>query len=246
MMQRLLTVTSGYLKFTFACMLAGTAAFFLTGLAIAAPSTFLIVMVLAAGLFLVVRMEVKSHCHARELSKKTDPSSDPTIDIKALVKYLAFAEATTTVLLSGVYDEIRIDAPALWVSEWHHTYDPTTTPESALMDKAVLEKAKMASAAKDLQQLQRELASHGLYILSISKMPAEEVVKSIRNAVPSGTLPQIFVSHHGATKTERSLSILFLHDTRTPVRVEVVQKLLQKSFQIVRTRGDLQSRSTLS
>jgi len=245
MMQRLLTVTSGYLKFTFACMLAGTAAFFLTGLAITAPTTFLIVMALAVAVFLVVRMEVKSHRHARELSKKNDPTSDPTKDIKALVKYLAFAEATTMVL-SGVNDEIRIDAPALWVSEWHHTYDPTTTPESALMDKAVLEKAKMASAAKDLQQLQKELATHGLYILSISKMPAEEVVKSIRHAVPPGTWSQIIVSHHGASKTERPLSIVFLHDTRTPVRVEVVQKLLQTSFQIVRTGINLQSRSTLS
>src|SRR5260370_38639599 len=117
MMQRLLPVTSGYLKFTFACMLAGTAVFFLTGLAITAPSTVLIVMALAAAGFLVVRMDVKSHRHARELSKKNDPTSDPTKDIKAWGKYLGSSDETTMVF-SGLNEEIRMDSPTLWVSEW--------------------------------------------------------------------------------------------------------------------------------
>ena len=61
MLQRLLDVTSGYLKFTFACMLAGTAIFFFAGLAMAEPRVFLLVVALLAGGYFVVRMEIKSY-----------------------------------------------------------------------------------------------------------------------------------------------------------------------------------------
>lgn len=61
MLQRLLDVTSGYLKFTFACMLAGTAIFFFAGLAMAEPRVFLLVVALLASAYFVVRMEIKSY-----------------------------------------------------------------------------------------------------------------------------------------------------------------------------------------
>jgi hypothetical protein len=60
MLQRLLAVTSGYLKFTFACMLAGTAVFFFAGLAVAEPRVFLLVMALLA-VFASRRLFCRSH-----------------------------------------------------------------------------------------------------------------------------------------------------------------------------------------
>src|SRR5258708_5816842 len=237
MMLRLLSVTSGYLRFTLACMLASTAAFFMAGLAITAPRLFLLFLALSAAAFLLVRVEMKSHRQARELSRKNDPKED----IKALIEYLAFAEATSMVI-SGINDQIKIKTPSLWISEWHHTDDPTTILDGALMDTSFLEKAEIATAIKDLQHLEGELAEHGLYILSVSKMPAEQVVKSIQQNDRRGVWSQIFLSHHGASNLGRPLSIVFLHDTGVPFRVEVVQKLLQTSFQMVRAGIDLRSK----
>src|SRR5579864_2795159 len=186
MIQRVLTVTSGYLKFTFACMLAGTVAFFLAGMAITAPGIFLIVLAVITAVGLIVRDEVMTHRRGRELTKKY---RDPKEQVRAFVEYAAFAEATHITLGGLSHDDIKIDFPkidfpSLWVSEWHHAFDPNTFSSSRLMDKD-LEKAEITSAINDLRLHQSELAAQGFYALSISKMPAEQVVKSIQQAVPS-------------------------------------------------------------
>jgi hypothetical protein len=77
MMQRLLTVSSTYLKFTFACMLGATAVFSLAGLAIASPKIFLPVVAVTLAAFFIVRVEVKSWRHIREISDRTSAVSHP-------------------------------------------------------------------------------------------------------------------------------------------------------------------------
>ena len=232
MMQRLLTVTSGYLKFTFACMLAGTAAFSLAGLAITDFKIFIIVVGIAVAAFLIVRMEVRSHRHARELSKRNDTKAKAQTEIKELVECLALAEATSVLLLS-VSDEIRMmDAPSLWVSEWDYTYDPKAIPPSALLDKAILETTEMSLATKSLTLHQKELAAYGLHTISVSKRPAEQIARSLQ-------WPRIIVTQLGASKAAHPITIIFLHDKGGKFQTEPVEKVLKGSFRIIRDEVDL-------
>lgn len=241
-MQRLLNVTYGYLKFTFACMLGATALFFLAGLAITATTTFLIIMAVALVVFLIVRMEAKSDQHTRELSKKAD---DPKGTAKALVEFIAYAEAANMVLASLGDQKIDVDATSLWISEWSHKYDPKSALQSPLMDKALLEKAELTSALNSLQVYEKELAANGFRILYVSKKPAEVVAKAILHASPKAW-SRMLMSHHESGGAERTLSIVFLHDTKTPFRIDFVENLLKNSFQIVRGGVDLKLKSRVS
>ena len=64
-MHRLFHVTTGYLRFMLATLLAGTTVFFLAGFAITQPKTFAIVIVVGIAAALVVRMELRSVRRAR-------------------------------------------------------------------------------------------------------------------------------------------------------------------------------------
>jgi hypothetical protein len=226
-MQRLISVTSLYLKFTFACMLGGTAIFFLAGLAITDLKVFLIVMTVAVAAFLVVRMEVKSHRHARALGEKNNSKDKNKAEVKALIEYLALAEATSMVFLS-VSDEIRMmDAPSLWVSEWDHTYDPRAIPSNVLLDRDLLEATEMSLATKSLARHQKELAAYGIHTISVSKKPADQIVRTLQ-------WPQRIVVSHATSKAGHPITIIFLHEKGGQVRVELVENLLKGSFRIIR------------
>lgn len=71
-MQRLLTVSSTYLKFTFACMLAGTAVFSLTGLAMTSPKIFLLVIAVAVAAFFIVRGTARRKAITTRLTEPLD------------------------------------------------------------------------------------------------------------------------------------------------------------------------------
>jgi hypothetical protein len=246
-MQRLLTVTTGYLKFTFACMVGGAVIFFLASLALIDPVKFLGVLAVLVAAFLIVHMEVRSHRRTRELSKRPD---DPDADVRALVKYLAFAEATTMAAssidaLTNVTDainEIRMDKAALWVSEWNYSYQPkeVSTP------KAIQEGRDMWLAAFfDLLQHQRNLAVHGLYPLTISMRPLDLVVKTIQ-AKPVAEWSQVLHGSNKSRNTENSISILFLHDKQVPFQVDAVEKVLKDSFHMVRGGIEFQRLSNIA
>ncbi len=69
-MQRVLTVTYGYLKFTFASMLAATVLFTLTSLAITSLRTFFLVVVVGVLIFLLARGEFQTKRRHDELRKR--------------------------------------------------------------------------------------------------------------------------------------------------------------------------------
>ena len=238
MMQRLFHVTSGYLKFTFASMLAATVAFSLVGLAVTAPQIFLIVIAVAIAVFFVVRMEVNTHRHARELGKKNHPE-DQKIDAKAWAQYLAFAEAAT-VLISGLNDDIRIRKPSAWVSEWLYINDPK--PDHHTTDQTKFEKAKMMAAIKAIKFYQKDLEAQGLHIISVSKTPAEDILSSIRTGKHYVHLRTI----NQKPKNERPLTLVFIRDSDVPLRLEVIEGLLKTSFQMVKPGDFTDLKSTPS
>jgi hypothetical protein len=241
MIQRLLDVTSGYLKFTFACMLAGTATFFFMGLAITSPQTFLIVMAIAAGAFLVVRMEVRDRRRARERSKRPEDPDEHERIRQSIVEWLTLAQATTMVV-SSVNRPISTEATSLWISEWDHTYDPKAIPASAFVDETILQKAEISLAINTLRLLERELDAHGLYIVSVSRTPAKELAVAMQQVSP-GSWARISISQHDVSKAKHPISIIFLHEATRKVRTESVEKILQGSFRIFRNGTDLKSDS---
>ena len=241
MMDRLFHVTAGYLKFTFACMLAGTATFFLTGLAITAPKIFVIVMAIAVSAFLVVRIEVRDHLRARERGKKPkDPDEQERIQ-QSLVQWLTLAEAST-MLVYTVTSSIRTKATFLWISEWDHIYDPKAISPTASVDGATLESAEMSLATNTHRLLERELDAHGLYTVSVSRTPAKELATAMQEVSP-GSWARISISQHDASKAKHPISIIFLHEAKRRVRIESVEKILRGSFRIIRSDPDIQSDS---
>jgi len=241
-MQQLLTVTYGYLKYTLVCMAAGTTLFFLSALAMTSPLVFSIVLVGGIGAFFVVRMEIRTKQYYRSISKKRDEPLDPKVIQQSLIDWLTVAEAANMAFASVDSERIGVDATSLWISEWNHTYDPKAIPLEAWRDKAILEKAEMSLALKDLQPIQHELASHGLYIFSISKRPAEQIAQSISKASPSHIWTPIMGPHHG-NKGEHPISIVFLHHKDNTSRKQEAEKLLQGSFRMLREGIDLKPRS---
>jgi hypothetical protein len=238
MMDRLFHVTAGYLKFTFACMLVGTATFFLAGLAITAPKIFVIAMAIAVGAFFVVRMEVRDNRRARERGKKPeDPNEQERIQ-QSLVQWLTLAEAST-MLVYTVSSSIRTRATSLWISEWDHVYDPRAIPPTASLDQATLESAEMSLASNALRLLERELDAHGLHTVSVSRRPAKELATAMQEVSP-GSWARISISQHDASKAKHPISIIFLHEAKRMVRTESVEKILQGSFRMIRSDPDIQ------
>jgi hypothetical protein len=236
MMDRLFHVTAGYLKFIFACMLAGTATFFLIALGISAPKIFFIAMAIAVCAFLVVRVEVRDRRRARERSKRPeDPNESERIQ-ESLVQWLTLAEAST-MLVYTVSSSIRTTATSLWISEWDHVYDPKAISPSGSADEEILRGAEISLAINTLRRLERELVAQGLYTVSVSRTPAKELAAAMQEVSP-GSWARISISQHDASKAKHPISIIFLHEAKHKVRTESVEKILQGSFRVIRSGPD--------
>ncbi len=241
MMHRVLNVTFGYLRFTFACMAGATTLFMLAGLAISTPKAFLVVMLIGLATFFVVRSEIKTHRHALAISKK---AQDPQQDIKAIMGYFALAEAAT-IILSDLSPSIAIRKPSVWVSDWNYRYTPPPIPDPSSIDKGALEKAEILAAVNDLKAYQQELAAHGVHVLSVSKKPARELARSLQTRVRRWSRI-IHIAQRGPYAAAHPISIAFLHDTSEPIRILMVQQVLQNSFHMVERGIDVKPKSTSS
>jgi hypothetical protein len=175
-MHRLLTVTTGYLKYTFAVMLAGTVLFSLAGLAVTQPRVFVIVVLVGIALFFIARIEIKDRERVRK-HRSTVPD-DPKEIAKSLAQLLAFSHATN--VLAGAATISVESAGSIFITEWLHTYDPMyVTPPVDTGDKKHFEEIQLALILKTLKAHEHYLARHGIQILFISASPFEEVIDSI-------------------------------------------------------------------
>ena len=229
MMQRLMHVTSGYLTFTFTCMLAGAAIFLLTGLALTQPRVFFVVLALVLAAFFVVRMEVKAHRHSLELNSIS--MSDPNRLDKSIVEMLAFTEATS-VLLSTLTAEPTLEVSAFWVTEWTLTRDPVLP-----IDKG---EDIMSPALDALRRHYGEIAKYGLRPYLITAKSAEDVIQSMRSKMPSAKFLSIAPTENKIiTPPKHRISIVFIQETPSifsPKQIPLVQKILQASFRLVKTQ----------
>jgi hypothetical protein len=77
MMQRLIYVSFGYLKYTFACMAAATAVFFVAALAITATTKFITVLGAILAIVLIVRNELIPHATSGQSARNSKTHLTP-------------------------------------------------------------------------------------------------------------------------------------------------------------------------
>ena len=163
-MQRLLTVSSTYLKFTFACMLAGTAAFSLSGLAITSPKIFLLIIAVAVAAFFVVRMEVKSWRHAREISDRTSALSDPLE--QSFAEIIALTEAAN-LLVPNRRSEPVDKIASFWFTEWE------------VADHKEIDEQDLAKTLALVKMHGKEILGYGLQPVYVTRQSTNEMLQSL-------------------------------------------------------------------
>jgi hypothetical protein len=164
MMQRLFAVSSTYLKFTFACMLAGTAVFSLTGLAIASPKIFLLVIAVAVAAFFVVRMEVKSWRHAREISDGTSALFNSLEE--SFAEIIALSEAANLLVPNRKSEPVDKIA-SLWFTEW------------AVPDRKEIDEQDLAKTLALVKMHRNEILGYGLQPVYVTRQSANEMLQSL-------------------------------------------------------------------
>jgi hypothetical protein len=175
-MQRILTVTYGYLKFTFNSMLASAILFALAGLSMTSPRAFLVVIILAVPIFLLVRGELqikRKHVEARK--RKDDPDE---FTQESIAQWIAFAQATS-LIVSSMNEPEPTDTVSMVVTEWIHKYDPSTIPVNESSDKTVSEETQMSSVLRDLERHREDLKRAGFSPAFLSRKRASEIMTSI-------------------------------------------------------------------
>lgn len=238
-MHRLFHVTTGYLRFMLATLLAGTAVFFLAGLAITQPKTFAIVIVIGIAAALVVRMELRSLRRAREISQRN--RANPHSRSEAAAELAAFGEG-----LAAAYGPIvlfthsqTIEAPAkiesLLISQWNFNRAPKSDPNARLDDKA-RDEAETDLVVKYLEAHRKELARIGVYPFFVSKAPSQQIIQAMRERPSTRGWGDIVFTHHGSSKPEQTISIGFL-SVSARSWPEQLEMIMQGTFRVV--RGDV-------
>jgi len=150
-MHRLLNVTTGYLKFTFACMLGATALFALTGLAITTPGTVAVVALLGVAVFLVVRMEWKAKRRAWEISARSRGESE--ITPQSIARWLAVSQITSLLFVDDS-EPLPMEAAAIWVCQFTLPNDSKAIPDQA--DKANRDQSVVSMVASTVEHHQKD------------------------------------------------------------------------------------------
>jgi hypothetical protein len=205
MMERLLSVTYGYLKFTFVSMMVAASVFTLAGLAPTSPTYFVAILALGFLLFLTIRSEAKTKRRHQEL-RQQQKSEDLTPE--SLAQWLAFVQATS-LLSTSITDAIPGKALPLLVLDWSYNSDPKLVTVATPMGQPFNEKVKIAFAAAALQRHQGELIKHGFTPVFISTKPAEQILKSLWDKHPDQYGPS------AAGYDEKLISIGFVQHKKT-------------------------------
>jgi hypothetical protein len=231
MMERLLTVTSGYLKFSLICMVGGAVVFALASLAISNPKAFLIVFAIGLVVFFIVRSEINSKRKSLEISRRN--RNNPNAKKEADEEFAAFSAGLTAfsslVLLTNdqmisVPDKVQ----RLLITQW--------APHIDLKPGNVLVGDELAFAAKYIAVHSEELAKIGVYPFFVSASPSNALIKAMHKNPSARGWGNVVFTHHGSAKVEKPISIGFL-STRQGSWPEQLEKIMQDGFRIV--RGDV-------
>jgi hypothetical protein len=238
-MQRLLHVTTGYLRFTVATLLAGTALFFLVGLALTQPRIFTIVACLSVAAFFVVRMEVRSFRHAREISErnKANPHAKSEAEAQVLEFSKALAAAYSPIVFFSRGQAIEAPAPveSLLIGQWN--LGPSFKQQLSNSNDATPSKEdEVDLVLKHLETHRKQLAGLGIYPFFVSRAPSQEIIRVMRTRTQARGWGNVVFTHQGAAPREQTISIGFMSTTPRswPTQLDV---LLRDSFQII--RGDV-------
>jgi hypothetical protein len=144
-------------------------------------------------------------------------------------------------VFSEVAEESIAGVASLWISEWDYAFDQKTNldPNS---ETRTLGKKEIEPIIKSLMGYEPELAKYGVHVISISDKRADQVVHLIRKGRSENELPRMTVSYNQWNKATRPISIVFLHGSRVIPRPDQIEKVLGKSFRVIR-ESDFESSS---
>lgn len=211
-MHRLFAVTSGYLKYTFLCMLGGTIIFSLAGLSVTNLKAFFMVMLIGLGAFLVVRMEMRSHRRTREISRRPERPHDAVawaevLSIsQGLTAGLAAAYAPLTLLSTKKTERVPSDIQSILITQWNIQASSGSHQSELFRYKHDAEVVTNLLAAR-----RDDLSRIGVYPIQITKAPSEDIVRMMQqDKTTRGWGNVLFKRITTEEPAQRSISIVFL------------------------------------
>jgi hypothetical protein len=231
MMERLLHVTSSYLKFVFLCMAGSAVAFALAGLGRTNLRAFSLVATIVLLILSAVLVEIKSHRRARALSYVTkanrNAANESIIQISDFTEGLALGAGAYMALDYGPHSTGKPQIRAIIIGQWAHA--------SPLLEEAY----QAGLVTKYLETNRQELAKIGLYPFFVSTIPSEEIIRKMTEDPSRGwpnRISNLYFTPRTAHEPKKTISIGFL-STRPPSWPTQLQKIILSGFHIV--RGDV-------
>jgi|SRR5579871_333509 len=224
MMERLFSVTYGYLRFTFLSVIAAASVFALASLAPTSPTSFVAILVLCVLVYLTIRSEAKAKRRHQELRRQQEPED---LTPESLAQWLALVQATS-LLSASITDAIPANSLPLLVLDWSYNSDPNLVILAAQMGKPLNDKDKIAFATAALQRHQEELKLHGFTPVFISPKPAENILKPLYDKHPGQCGPAT------AGYDEKLISIGFIQHKKTAdAPATVLARILHGSLTLI-------------
>lgn len=197
--RRLLHVTTGYLRFTALTLLAGTAAFFLAGMAIAQTGNFFVVLFILTATFFLVRMEVRDKRRARQRTSGSEGSMQDGSLQNSLAQMLIYAEAAGLILAPEKPDPV---VSAFWITEW-------TRPAQSEGGGAA-EDSPLKHLGAEFVKRSKAIRPYGLQLMFITTHPTEEIIRGLDLPV---SVPRWSFSTNKARPSQessRTVSLVFV------------------------------------